>query len=163
MRRTNGSLFVPRIFPDTKKCSPLSDDFESREVSDRSISHKIHKIPQIETRTELNHEPRLEKGKERERERTGVARLIQARRRCLIPWRFFPACKISPLVRVQRSAPACRNHPHNNGSVVARACHSYKERAGAYARSPVLSSLFLSRIYRHGRREKEAGRKEVKA
>lgn len=63
---------------------------------------------------------------------------------------FFPTYRIKPrvsLVHMQREAPARGNHPHNNGSVIARACHSYKDRADAYAFA-VLFFFFYSCLSR---------------
>lgn len=63
---------------------------------------------------------------------------------------FFPTYRIRPRVshvHMQREVPARGNHPHNNGSVIARACHSYKERADAYAFA-VLFSFFYSCLSR---------------
>lgn len=69
-------------------------------------------------------------------------------------------------VRVQQGAPACRNHPHNNGSVVARArvtpIRSEPVPTRAFARSFFFIPFLLASIAM-ALREEEAGRKGVKA
>jgi len=82
--------------------------------------------------------------------------------RLLFPtYRIRPRADPSGHVHVQRGAPACGNHPYNNGSVVARACHSYKERADAYAFADTFFFLYscLSSVPLRG---KGTGRKRVK-